>query len=265
MTTPLTGVRDAPEILVRVNGISVTFGRRSILHDVDLAIASGEFWFLLGPNGHGKTSLLRCILGMLRPSAGAIALSPALVGRESVGFVPQRCDLNPTLPTTVREFVLLGLVGISCPRSQREQRLLWALDKVGLSSRADASYWSLSGGQRQRTLLARALVRRPRLLILDEPTNGLDLSTEEALLSFLSELNETERMTILFVTHDLAIAARHGSHFALFHDGTVTAGPAEQVLQGNHLQRTFGLPVDISRDARGVATVHLGGRRESAA
>jgi ABC-type cobalamin/Fe3+-siderophores transport system ATPase subunit len=129
---------------------------------------------------------------------------------------------------------------------------------VGLGEKVAADYWSLSGGQRQRALVARALIRRPRLLVLDEPTNGLDLTAEEFLLTFLSDLNEKDGITILFVTHDLAVAARHGSHFALFRDGSVTTGPGEQVLRGDNLHRIYGVPVDIGRDARGVATVHLG-------
>jgi ABC-type Mn2+/Zn2+ transport system ATPase subunit len=252
------------EYLVHARELAMAFGRRVVLQQVNLTIAAAEFWFFLGPNGQGKTTLLRCILGMLKPTGGTLALGPALAGRagrERIGFVPQRCDLNPTLPTTVREFARLGLVGISCTAAEADERLRWALDKVGLASRRHASYWSLSGGQKQRALLARALVRRPRLLVLDEPTNGLDLSTEEGLLNFLTELHEKEGITILFVTHDLAIAARHGTHFALFHDNTVTAGPGEKVLHGDSLKRTFGLPVDISRDAAGMATVHLGETR----
>jgi len=244
--------------LLRAANLSASYGRRSVLRDVSLEVREGEFWFFLGPNGEGKTTLLRCVLGMLKPASGNLWMSPDLKGRELIGFVPQRCDLNPTLPTTVREFVLLGLVGIRCDAGERQSRLGWALERVGLSAKASDDYWSLSGGQRQRASVARALVRRPRLLVLDEPTNGLDLSTEESLLSFLSDLNRTEHITILFVTHDLAIAARYGSHFALFHHGTVIAGSGDQVLRGDTLQRTYGLPVDISRDAAGMATVHLG-------
>jgi ABC-type cobalamin/Fe3+-siderophores transport system ATPase subunit len=157
--------------------------------------------------------------------------------------------------------VLLGLVGIRCTRAQRAQRLNWALERVGLAARPEADFWSLSGGQRQRALVARALIRRPRLLVLDEPTNGLDLTTEEALLTFLSDLNKADGITVLFVTHDLAVAARHGSHFALFHDGEVVAGPGQEILRGDNLQRTYRVPVDIGRDAAGMATVHLGQAR----
>ena len=251
-----------PAVLLKAQGLSAAYGRRAVLRDVSLAVNEGEFWFVLGPNGGGKTTLLRCVLGLLRPRAGTLWLNPALGGHAGVGFVPQRCDLNPTLPTTVEEFVLLGLVGVGrCARGERGERLGWALDQVGLGGRRGHSYWSLSGGQRQRALVARALVRRPRLLVLDEPTNGLDLSAEESLLASLAGLNARERLTILFVTHDLAVAARHGSHFALVRDGSVTAGPRETVLRGDTLGRTYGVAVDIGRDAAGVATVHLGGSR----
>jgi ABC-type Mn2+/Zn2+ transport system ATPase subunit len=252
---------DEREVLIRTAGLSVSYGKRTILRDVDMDVRVGDFWFLLGPNGQGKTTLLRCILGLIPPVAGDLWLSPTLQGRERMGFVPQRCDLNPTLPTTVREFVLLGLVGVRCSRAETQDRLAWALEKVGLVTMARCDYWSLSGGQRQRVLVARALVRRPRLLILDEPTNGLDITTEESLLDFLADLNAKEKMTLLFVTHDLAIAARHGSHFALFHDYTIATGPGDIVLSGDALERTFGIPVDIHRDTTGMATVHLGSRR----
>src|SRR5207248_5567925 len=122
------------------------------------------------------------------------------------GFVPQRCDLTPGLPTTVREFVSLGLVGIPDARRTGAARMDWALVRSGLRELRDRSYWSLSGGQRQRALLARALVRQPALYIVDEPTTGLDPPSQELLMGSLADVNRDERLTILFVTHDLPLA-----------------------------------------------------------
>lgn len=232
--------------LLRAAGLSAAYGRRTILRDVNLEIGRGEFWFFLGPNGQGKTTLLRCFLGMLRPRSGELWRNPSLEGHQGIGFVPQQCDLNPNLPTTVKEFVLLGLSGIRCARREQVERLAEALQKVGLEGKQDNDYWRLSGGQRQRALVARALVRRPNLLILDEPTSGLDLSAEESLLRFLCDLNQKEKLTILCVTHDLPLAARYGSHFALFHDGIVIAGSKEQVLHKENLDRAYGLPVGLA-------------------
>lgn len=245
------------ETLWRATELAIGYGRHTVLRDVNLVIREGEFWFFLGPNGQGKTTLLRCILGMLKPRSGELWRDPLAMGYERLGFVPQRCDLNPTLPTTVQEFVRMGLVGIKCSAGDERERLAWALEKVGLGGKERVSYWALSGGQRQRALVARALIRQPRLLILDEPTNGLDLTTEEALLGFLAELNASDRLTMVFVTHDLALAARYGSHFALFGGGTVVAGPGESVLREAELTRAYGLPLDIDRNAEGVATVRL--------
>ena len=165
--------------------------------------------------------------------------------RERIGFVPQRCDLNPTLPTTVREFVLLGLVGLRVHRRDERERLAWALAKVGLAAMARRNYWALSGGQRQRALVARTLVRRPSLLILDEATTGLDVPTAEEFLQTVTELNRADGLTILFVTHDLTLATRHATHVALFAGGRVTAGPGRDVLSPENLHRAYGVPVEV--------------------
>ena len=243
------------QVIVKTTGLQLGYGQRIVLEQVDVEIRSGEFWFFLGPNGEGKTTLLRAILGMIRPQAGQLWVHPELGHRERIGFVPQRCDINPTLPTTVREFVLLGLVGIHTDRNDEALRLDWALDKVGLGRLEGKDYWSLSGGQRQRALVARALVRRPSVLILDEPTNGLDLAAEDAVLRFLAGLNRKDHQTLLFVTHNLAIAARYATHIAMFHAGEVASGPRQQVLNRRTLERIYGVAVEISSDLSGAPTV----------
>jgi len=115
------------------------------------------------------------------------------------------------------------------------------------------SYWALSGGQRQRALIARALVRHPALLVLDEPTTGLDLAAEASVLEFLAALNADDGLTVLVVTHDLYLATRYATHAALFHGGTVLAGPRDTVLCGANLTRVYGAPVDIHLGRGGVA------------
>jgi ABC-type Mn2+/Zn2+ transport system ATPase subunit len=243
------------EVIVRTAGLRLGYGRRVVLTHVDFRMRLGEFWFFLGPNGEGKTTLLRAILGILRPQTGQLWVHPELGQRQRIGFVPQRCDINPTLPTTVREFVLLGLVGIDTDRREAAVRLGWALERVGLGGLEGKDYWSLSGGQRQRALVARALVRRPSVLILDEPTNGLDLAAEDAVLRFLADLNHKQQQTLLFVTHNLAIAARYATHIALFHAGEVVSGSRQEVLNRQTLERTYGVAVEVSANQSGAPVV----------
>ncbi|MDE2059620.1 MAG: ABC transporter ATP-binding protein [candidate division NC10 bacterium] len=246
------------DVVLQATGLTVGYARRTVLEDVALECRKGEFWFFIGPNGSGKTTLIRAMLGILRPKAGRLWLHPNLARREGIGFVPQRCDLNPALPTTVREFVILGLVGTRLGTKKEEmERLEWALYKVGLEGMARRSYWSLSGGQRQRALVARALVRRPDLLILDEPTNGLDLSTEDAFLRLLADLNRQEHLTLFFVTHDIAIAARYATHLALFRSGSIETGPREQLLNRDVLKRVYGVGVEVTRDPSGTVAVQV--------
>ena len=218
------------ETIVRARGLDLGYGERRVLHAVDLEVRRGEMWFFIGPNGTGKTTLLRAILGSLEPVAGELWLDPRLAGRERQGYVPQILELNPTLPTTVREFASLGFVGSRVPRRERAAALQKALHSVGLDGREQASLRALSGGQRQRALGARAL----------------DVAAADAFRDTVSELNRRDGLTLIFVTHNLLLASRLATHVALFHDGHVRTGRAETLLHHDVLERAFGISVDVA-------------------
>lgn len=252
MTECARPLDESSEIVVEAAGVSLGYGMRPVLQGVDFRIRMGEFWFLLGPNGTGKTTLLRGLLGLLRPQTGTFRFHPALARRERLGFVPQGAPLNPIVPTTVREFVLLGMVGIRASRKEHTERIKQALEKVGLSGMERRDFWSLSEGQRQRVLVARALARRPLLLVMDEPTNGLDVAAETALLDYVARLHREERLTVLFVSHHLATAARYGTHVALCSNRGVESGPTQTILNPINLQRVYG--IEVGNPFAGIAT-----------
>ena len=152
-----------PEPLIRARGVAIRFGARSILEDVDCAVAPGEIVTLIGPNGAGKTTLVRVLLGLLRPGRGSVERRRGL----SIGYVPQRMSIEPTLPLSVAGFLALG---------RRSTRAAYraALDEVGVARLLDVPVQQISGGEFQRVMLARALLREPDLLVLDEPAHGRD-------------------------------------------------------------------------------------------
>ena len=248
----------APAPVVVVEQATLGYGRRAVLRDVSLEIRAGEFWALLGPNGEGKTTLIKALLGALRPQRGKIALRRDFQDRRRLGFVPQEAELNPAVPTTVAEFVRGGLVGLNLDAATRARRLRGALELMGIPTLRDRSLWALSGGQRQRALVARALIRDPLLLIVDEPTAGLDLAAATGLLGTITGLSRDRGITVVFVTHDLGIAAQRATHVAFFKGGRVTAGPHDAAFTAENLRRTFGVPVTLGRDGQGGLTVQAG-------
>ena len=227
------------QAILEAHGLELGYGGQPVLSGVEWTVRAGEAWFLLGSNGSGKTTLVRGVLGLLPPRAGSLRL--AGVRREEIGFVPQRSRAHPNLPTTVGEFVGLGAVGLAA-NARRPSDLAEALERSGLRGLDGRDLRALSGGQRQRALVARALVRRPRLLIVDEPTEGLDVVSEEDFLQTLEGLRRDSGLTLLFVTHSLHIAARCASHVALFAAGRVQTGPRDELLAPGPLEEAFGVP-----------------------
>jgi zinc transport system ATP-binding protein len=186
MTSDLT----AP--LLQARGITKRFGRRIVLDHVDLSVAGREIVTVIGPNGAGKSTLLRILLGLLPPDAGERHLVPGI----KVGYMPQRLPVDETLPLTVRRFLRLG-------QSGTEQRLRAALDEVGATEVLDTPIQKISGGEFQRVLLARALLRDPALLVLDEPVQGVDVAGQEDLFRLILEIRDRRGCGVLMVSHDL--------------------------------------------------------------
>ena len=228
------------EVICRASNVALGYDHHVILRGVNLEIHSGQFWSFLGPNGSGKTTLLRGFLGELKARTGTLQAPPPVDGVAPVGFGPQRCEINPTLPITLGEFVGLGLVGTRLGKVARRERLAWVLEALWLPALARQSYWTLSGGQRQRALIARALVRRPRVLVMDEPTSNLDAGAERVVLKTLSDFCTQCHAACLCVTHDLGLAERYATHVGLVAEGGVLAGVREDVLTRANLERLYG-------------------------
>lgn len=239
------------DVIYRASDLALGYDSHVVLRGVNLEIRSGQFWSFLGPNGSGKTTLLRGFLGELKARAGTLQTPAAIDAVAPIGFVPQRCEINPTLPITLGEFVGLGLVGTRLSGAQRREHLTWVLEALWLPNLARQSYWTLSGGQRQRALIARALVRRPRVLVMDEPTNNLDLIAENVVLKALTDFRTQHQAACLFVTHDLGLAERYATHVGLVAEGGMLAGTRADVLTRANLERSYGrvprLPTEAAR------------------
>ncbi|MCI0650813.1 MAG: ATP-binding cassette domain-containing protein [Planctomycetes bacterium] len=245
--------RDAQDPLVRLRDVALSYGRQPVLDGVSFAIRPGEFWFVLGPNGSGKSTLLKGILGMLPVRGGEVSIDAARVPRERIGFVPQRGEFKDTLPTTVREFVTLGLVGCRVQKSDEPRHLAWALERVGLAGFERRDYAALSFGQRQRTLLARALIRRPSLIVLDEPTSGLDPQAQRDFLGMLAEMTRAGQLTVLFVTHQLPMAIECATHLAVVHGGRVRTGERREIVASREFWELFPAALDSPAGAPAAA------------
>jgi zinc/manganese transport system ATP-binding protein len=190
--------------LVSLCGASVGYDSRPVLQNVDLDIHAGDLIAIAGPNGSGKTTLLRAILGFLPLLAGSLSRGCRL---NEFGYVPQSAVLDATFPVTAEEVVGMGAYGRLKPYqsipAEEKERLKEVLRQVGLSDLANRDFFSLSGGQKQRILIARALLVRPKILILDEPLAGVDTESRAAISKLLLKINREERKAIFFSSHDL--------------------------------------------------------------
>ena len=212
-------------LALRLEQVTFAYGHAPpVLRDVDLQVERGEFVAIAGPNGGGKTTLVRLVVGLEQPTSGRVELMV-----RKVGYLPQRTQAGIDAPLTVRELVTTG-------RASRT-RLIWpltgadrmsvqeAIDRVGLSTSADRRLTTLSGGQQQRAFIAKALAADPELLVLDEPTTGVDVEAQDAIAALLQRLRSELEMTILYVSHEFGAVERFVERIVLVRGGIVFDGP----------------------------------------
>ncbi|HEX2259409.1 MAG TPA: metal ABC transporter ATP-binding protein [Actinomycetota bacterium] len=229
--------------LIDARGITCTYGGDPALVNVDLTVARGDFIGVVGPSGSGKTTLIRALLGTVIPTSGTVIRSPNL----SIAYVQQTKTVNWDFPLTVEECVLMGRTsGRVVPwRSQSErQQMSLILDRLGMLHTARRHIQDLSGGQRQRVFIARALMRRPQLLLMDEPTSDVDLKTRHEVLHLLEDLNR-DGLSIVLTTHDLNGIAAHLPSLVCLNREVLGAGPPDKVLTPAVLERTYGARMDV--------------------
>lgn len=246
MTTPI------------IRFVHATFGFPGTvaLRDMTLEIFDGEFLGVIGPNGSGKTTLCRAILGLLPPLSGHLHIFDCSCEalrchhRARIGYLPQKGVLDRNFPVTVLEAVMMGRYGalglLKRPGKTDRQIALDALEKVGMADHQDNALGLLSGGQQQRVMIARTLAQQPEVLLLDEPTTGIDLATQHSVLDLIRQLHRDLRLTVLFVTHDINLISPHVDRLLLLKGRIVAAGPSEEVLRPEVLQQVYEKDLVIS-------------------
>jgi ABC-type Mn2+/Zn2+ transport system ATPase subunit len=232
--------------IVRLDRVTCRYGADAVLVDVDLTIDTGDFVGIVGPSGSGKTTLLRTVMGTVRPAAGTVRRRPGL----SVAYVPQIETVNWNFPVTVGECVLMARGGRRLPWPSKLERaeVQEVLARLGIGNLEGRHIRQLSGGQQQRVFIARALLRRPQLLLMDEPTAGVDVKTRHEILHLLDELN-ADGLAIVLTTHDLNGVAAHLPELVCLNRQVIAAGKPGGVLTPEVLEQTYGAPMDVLEHA----------------
>ena len=227
------------EALIRLDGVAVSFNGQPVLDDVQLSVQPGEIVTLIGPNGAGKTTLVRVVLGLLQPDSGNVRRAPRL----RIGYMPQKLHVDATMPLSVLRFLRL-VPGVD------RQRALAALAEVGAEQVIDSPLQSISGGEMQRVLLARALLREPQLLVLDEPVQGVDVAGQAELYRLISRLRERHGCGVLMVSHDLHLVMSATDQVVCLNRHVCCSGHPEQVSGDPAFIELFG------QDAKSLAVYH---------
>ena len=235
--------------------VRVEYEDKVVLDDMSFGIEKGEFIGIIGSNGSGKTTLLKALLGIVRPSEGEIRVfgeelfSHLTEIRRKIGYVPQKTYMNPKMPVLAKEVVLMGRYGriglLKRPKRMDYEAAKAALREVAMYEKRNEPFGHLSGGQQQRIYIARALVQEPDILLLDEPTTGLDVKSQENIVGLIDKLHREKGLTVLFVTHDVNSISSVADRIMYLKGRLVAFGPFPEVCRQDILENVYSVPVRI--------------------
>jgi zinc transport system ATP-binding protein len=239
--------------VVKIRDLRVSINHESILDDVSLTIQEGTFLGLIGPNGGGKTTLLKSILGLIKPDRGEVKVFglPPDDGRNRgrIGYLPQRAYADLTFPVSAFDVVLMGRyarIGIWHRPSDEDRRLaMEKLEAVGMARLRDRPIGYLSGGEQQRVFIARALASEPQLVLLDEPTSGVDTTAQQSFYQLLGKLKTDYALTIVLVSHDIGVVPYHTDEVACLNHRLHLHGKSPDVLDAETLGKVYGCEVEL--------------------
>jgi zinc transport system ATP-binding protein len=235
--------------VISVKDLDYRVSEQTILSNISFEIEQGEYVALVGPNGGGKSTLIKLILGLLTPSMGEIKIlsKPQKIFKDyhKIGYVPQNVSLfDNNFPLSVYETVSLGLSSqkpwFSLLNKDDKQKIESAMESTTISNLQNKNLSELSGGQRQRVMIARALVSNPQILILDEPSTGVDIASQEKFYQFLKRLNMEQNLTIIFITHDLGVIADDVTNVLAVNQNLVFRGTAQEILSCESVSELYG-------------------------
>ena len=248
--------------IIEFSDATLGYAGKAVLTHVSFRVQAGEYFGLVGPNGAGKTTIVRTLLGTLRPIAGSVVIGRGGDAPVRFGYVPQRDTVEYVLPYTVEEVVMMGRYRqmglLRRPGKADRAAVRTSLEHVSVDDLRGTAFKELSGGQKQRALIARALASVPDVLVLDEPTNGMDLSSRLAILDLIAQLHEEDRLTVIMVSHLLDDVANHVGRLAIVEKEFFQVGTVEEVLTGENLSALYGMRVDV-RSIEGRTVIVAGG------
>jgi manganese/zinc/iron transport system ATP- binding protein len=239
------------DIAIAIDDLTVAYNYKPVLWDIDLTIPKGVLMAIVGPNGAGKSTLIKSILGIIKPIAGTVTIfgKPYKKQRQLVAYVPQKGSVDWDFPTTALDVVLMGTYGglgwIKRPGKAEKKAALEALEKVGMLPFKSRQISQLSGGQQQRIFLARALVQNAEIYFMDEPFQGVDATTEKAIINILKLLRKAGK-TVIVVHHDLQTVPEYFDWVTFLNVKKIATGPVKDIFNNDNLIKTYGINYQVS-------------------
>lgn len=235
--------------MIEIRSLSVVIEDNTILEDINIKIEKGEIVAIVGPNGGGKTTLIRTVLGFIKPTSGEIYIDgmppTQYLKTGKLGYLPQRANYERDFPVSALDVVMFGLINHKIPKSEKIKIAKNYLQYTGMAGFENHPFGKLSGGQQQRVMIARALVSQPEILILDEPSTGIDVVAQENFYEFLKKINQESKITIIMVSHDIGVVANYVHKVAGLNRKLHFFGRPKDFFQSKSLESLYGTDVNL--------------------